>query len=401
MKNECIEGIGTVQGGEYDRISIEGVGKLKGMATANKLTAEGLFKSKGKLVADEVHIEGMARVFRNMKLKSIHIEGLLKVRRANISAAKIKSEGLLTSTGEVLADEIIIDGLCSVAKMYGDKVTINSNTSIIQGGLSNDKLRKILSLGALYFGRKIDPQFCVIDQLECSSLKAIGLKSKLVKADSVSLQENCIIEYLYCDGDINIDSSCRVKRIISKNPAFNGTFPSNKPLTINQDIEINKEGEEELMVNNGIKKILDLYKNGKINAKEAEIMLSNVEGVSKSGGHIVEPQVPWEDDGKLRIVAYVGRKLLKRGDPQANRIEVKYDGEALNVDCYGSLSCRDVMGDVHAGGGVKCGNVKGSVSCGGGITCNDIGGNASCGGGMTCGNVSGNVSAGGGVTIKK
>jgi len=31
------------------------------------------------------------------------------------------------------------------------------------------------------------------------------------------------------------------------------------------------------MVNNGIKKILDLYKNGKINAKEAEIMLSNVE----------------------------------------------------------------------------------------------------------------------------
>lgn len=109
--------------------------------------------------------------------------------------------------------------------------------------------------------------------------------------------------------------------------------------------------------------------------------------------------LPWEDDGELRAVLYVGRALqkhtpLKRGQQEKTLVEFHYDGPALSVASEFSVSCGDVMGSVSAGDGVNCGTVYGSVTAGDGIVCGNIGGNAGAGDSINCGSIGGNAKAG-------
>jgi len=114
----------------------------------------------------------------------------------------------------------------------------------------------------------------------------------------------------------------------------------------------------------------------------------------------VAADLPWEDDGELRAVLYIGRKLqkktlLKRGEREKVRVEFCYDGPALNITSEFAVSCsREVMGSVTAGDGVICGTVYGNVTAGDGIQCGNIGGNAGAGDSINCGSIGGNAKAG-------
>ncbi len=132
------------------------------------------------------------------------------------------------------------------------------------------------------------------------------------------------------------------------------------------------------MADTNLVRILDLYKDNKINGDEAEKMIKSV---INSSGHSSD-ELPWKDDGKLRIVAYIGRKILKKGDPEVKNLEVNYDGKALNVECYGNLTCGDVEHNVSAGSNVTCGNIKGNVASGGWIRCKSVKGKVAALGGI-------------------
>ena len=111
-------------------------------------------------------------------------------------------------------------------------------------------------------------------------------------------------------------------------------------------------------------------------------------------------QLPWEDDGALRTVVYVGHtlrkhELLQKEQRIVEQVTFCYDGPALNVTSAFSVSCgKDVMGSVTAGDGVICGTVYGSVTAGDGIQCGNVGGNAGAGDSINCGNIGGNARAG-------
>ncbi len=364
MRSEKIEGIGSIRGGEFENIQIEGIGKLKGNAIAQSVSVEGLFKSKGKLETKSLRIEGIHRAFRDIKAKEVRIDGVLKLRRASLLADKIICMGVITCTNEINADELEIRGICSIANLYGDKVKVNYYSE------AREKVRGIptqLSLVMnMYFGRKVSFDHNSIDYVECTSLEASNTTFKTIHAQEVSLKDYCQVEKLYCDGKIDIDPTCSVGKIIS-----NG--------------KVLKDKENNDMANPTLTKILDLYKNNKITADEAEKMLGAI-SVSQNNNNDTEGQLTWSDDGKLRIVAFLGRKLLKKSAPEASKIEVTLDGDVLNVDSYGSLTC---------------GQVSGNATAGSSITCGDIGGNVTAGSSVRCKNVTGKITAGSGVVIEK
>jgi cytoskeletal protein CcmA (bactofilin family) len=364
MNNEKIDGIGTIHGGDYNDIHVDGVGKLKGSVTAKKVVVSGTLKSKGHLTAEELRVDGFARIFKNIKTNRLVIKGTLKLRHADVNSDSVYGEGLLTSTGSVCADKITINGYCTIKKMMGDRISIHNDLSGI-----NRLLKSLRILTFLYFGRSISPDHSLVDQIECTNLTASGIKSRVVRAGDVELGRDCIIDRLYCDGNMIIDPSCNIKRIYSNNKVK----------------EFNGKGRNG-MANVTVKKILDLYKSGAINEDEAELMLKSVfdgnssNSVHESNANSIETS--WEEDGKLRLVAFIGRKLLKRGEAGQNRLEFKYDGEALNVDCNASLTCGNISGNASAGGSISCNNIGSNASCGGSISCNDIGGDVSAGGGI-------------------
>lgn len=379
MKDERIEGIGSIHGGEYDTIYIEGIGKLKGDVVARRIVVDGLFKSKGRIDVDEMKVEGVARAFRDIRAKTVDISGMLKVRRASLNADKVICEGIIVANQEVSADEIYVDGICSVSRMYGDNVVLKNNRDRINGSRKALPVR-IKPLIKLYFGRDVSPDYSTVDVLECTNLEADGIRARVIRANKVKLNNGCIVDRLFCDGEISIDDTCRVGKIIF------------------EDREITLKKEMSDMANMTLVKILDLYKDGKISADEAEKMINSLNSALGEGG---ATNLPWGDDGKLRIVAFVGRRLLKKGDPGATRIEVKYEGPALDVECYGNLSCGDVDGHVNAMGNVTCDDVGGHINAGGSITCGNIDGNVSAGGNVYCKDINGSITAGGGVHLRK
>lgn len=103
--------------------------------------------------------------------------------------------------------------------------------------------------------------------------------------------------------------------------------------------------------------------------------------------------LPWEDDGVLRAVLFVGRELVL-GHPAAEQIEFCYEGPALNVTSEFSVTCGDVGGSVSAGGNVTCDEVCGSVNAGGNVACDQVNGPVNAGGSITCDDIHGDAKAG-------
>ena len=114
---------------------------------------------------------------------------------------------------------------------------------------------------------------------------------------------------------------------------------------------------------------------------------------------LVISDVPWGDDGNLRGVVYLGRKLVGHERSFGEKVKLFFKGKVdKNVYCDFSLECGDVGGCVEVEGNVACGNVGGNVETDGNVECGDVGGNVETDGNVTCQNVGSYVDAGGNVT---
>lgn len=109
------------------------------------------------------------------------------------------------------------------------------------------------------------------------------------------------------------------------------------------------------------------------------------------------PEPVWPDDATLRIVAYIGHKMVKSTEA-LEKLTFRYEGPALNVHSQISVTCGNVEGNVDAGRDVNCQCVDGDVDAGRDVNCADVAGDVDVGCNVTCGNIGGSVDAGCNVT---
>lgn len=114
--------------------------------------------------------------------------------------------------------------------------------------------------------------------------------------------------------------------------------------------------------------------------------------------------LPWDDDGKLRVVQYKGKKLLGRDEYDKDvYINLKYPPESeqsnISTEIWGNCNIDgNVSGQVNCGGSLGADNISGQANAGGSISCDAVYGPANAGGSISCDEVSGKVNAGGSVT---
>lgn len=349
-----IDGIGSIGTGEYEQIKIDGIGKIKGDVSAACVNADGMLKIKGRVQTGELNIDGIARCFRDIKAKKADIDGILKMRRCSLDTDELKCDGAVVCTREINADSVTVHGMCSVNRICGDRIELLHDSKSSEKGSH----KTILRLGRLYFGRRISFDYNIADEIECTSLTAEKLKAKIIRSGEVTLTKGCVIDRLYCEGKITADKSCVIKQIIAADGKITG--------------------EEEKMADKKLTMVLDSYKEGRIDADEAEKLI----GAIMPGTRNEEETDYWSDDGKLRIIAYIGRKILKKGDKGNEKLTVEYTGEALDVETALNLTCGNINGSARAGLSIRSGNVGGDASAGTDINCREIGGNAHAGTGV-------------------
>ena len=147
-------------------------------------------------------------------------------------------------------------------------------------------------------------------------------------------------------------------------------------------------------------KVYDTDEKAETKEPEQESEQETEERVSASDDGAVK--LPWEDDGTLRAVLFIGHKMVQVdkineafGRAHKKEVTFSYEGAALTIESWMNICCENVEGNVKAGGYVECGEVGGAVAAGGYVECSDVSGNIAAGGYVECGDVKENIAAGG------
>jgi len=77
-----------------------------------------------------------------------------------------------------------------------------------------------------------------------------------------------------------------------------------------------------------------------------------------------------------------------------NLVEIRIlEGTIQNLITDRSVTCKNVGGNIEAGGSVNCDDVEGNITAGGSVNCDDVGGNIEAGGSVNCDDVTGSINA--------
>ena len=174
-----------------------------------------------------------------------------------------------------------------------------------------------------------------------------------------------------------------------------------------------------------ILKVLEMVRDGAVSPEDGESLIEALCSPKRPEGVYVEDiRTPWPDDDKLHVAAFIGKKLITR-QSYGRRLfglreffTLKLDGDARDVDCWGSLECGEIRGGANAGLHIDCrggvgadaragthitcgGSIGGDASAGTHLQCGgDIDGNARAGTSVSCNELGGNATGGSGVHIR-
>lgn len=73
-----IDGFGTITEGEYDRIKIDGMGKINGNIKCHMIDIDGTCNAEGSITAEQMDVNGMLKVAKDIRVNKLDIDGMVK-----------------------------------------------------------------------------------------------------------------------------------------------------------------------------------------------------------------------------------------------------------------------------------------------------------------------------------
>jgi cytoskeletal protein CcmA (bactofilin family) len=195
MQDLKIDGMGTIPGGVFGLVKIDGMAKCTGEMKADTLDIDGMFTCRGDITAGVLDCDGMATVTGNIHAQSISIEGMLTIKGGTrLESGSIKCEGMIKIDGEVSADNIDAEGFIMAGEIVGDSIRIRS-----------------FPHRSLFF--LFRPSRSRISLIEATEVDLRGVVADTVNGKDVRIGPGCRIENLDCSGTLTIHAGARVGRI--------------------------------------------------------------------------------------------------------------------------------------------------------------------------------------------
>lgn len=196
MQDFKMEGIGSISGGEFNIIRVEGVGNCSNKIKANDLHIEGVFNCSGEIEAENLFCEGVANFKANIRAKKMYIEGVLNEKYGTkIEAEQITCEGVIKTSGEISADVLDAEGCIEADEIVGDRIKILSHWH---------------KSGFLNVFNRIHSKIRII---EATTIELSGVKAYNVNGCDIKIGPNCQIENIDCNGILSVDPSSVVRNI--------------------------------------------------------------------------------------------------------------------------------------------------------------------------------------------
>lgn len=232
-----VVGIGTFEGGIYDRVRIDGVafvngaiqcerlscngtGKLKGIVTAKSIDVNGMasFGSHvhgqqtkvcgratvdGELIGERLEVEGSVSVSTQCEFKTIDVRGRLSVDH-DLRTEQFHTKGSFRVGNQLSAGLVHVDlnGKCEAREMRAQKI------EVVLGNFKKHSL-----LGAMFktFGHE---PILEAAHIEGESIKLEHTNASLVRGQQVIIGPGCQIRRVEYSTDIYIDPSSIVHECV-------------------------------------------------------------------------------------------------------------------------------------------------------------------------------------------
>jgi len=209
-KDGRIDGVGTIQGGKYDTLRIDGVVEINGDIEAESLKINGVCTCNGNLTAKVFDCDGVLNVKGNLRAGDANIDGVVTVDGSKVEADRIDCDGVLSVEGEISADFIQADGKLNALEIVGDHITIKSYWRIGVRGI----FFKIGGKIGDKFVRNFREKFSVIGLIEGTTVDLRGVHAKSVSGHDVSIGKGCEIDSVSATGTLHIHPKAKVASVL-------------------------------------------------------------------------------------------------------------------------------------------------------------------------------------------
>ena len=204
MTGSKIEGVGTITGGVFSELRIDGVCTVEGDLEAESLRINGVCTCKGDIEAKNFDCDGVLTIQGNLRAGKAEIDGVVTVNGSKVEADLIDCDGILSVNGEISADVIDADGKINAREIVGDRITIRSYWK-------NNLLKVLFKLG-----EKTNMKFSSIDLIEGTTVELRGVRAESVSGQDVHIGKNCEIGRVDASGELKIHSSAEVDEIVKQ-----------------------------------------------------------------------------------------------------------------------------------------------------------------------------------------
>lgn len=212
-----IDGVTSFDGGEFNRVTVDGVVTVKNAIQANEMEIDGVFNSSSDVLVNQLELEGVGNFKGNLRCHTANIDGVINLREGKLEADMLNCDGVLKAEGEINVDKIMADGCINAKEIYGDDITICSPPNHAHGilaGLGNflrginpdNNLEKLKNVQGSKIGI-LEATKVVLEYTEVESLCGTD----------ITIGEGCYVENVDCDGTLRISNYARVGNI-SGNP---------------------------------------------------------------------------------------------------------------------------------------------------------------------------------------
>ena len=198
-------GVGTIPGGVYQKLDIEGVYTIEGDIKADELNIDGVCTCNGNVEAELFECDGVLTISGNLRAGKADVDGVVTVNGNKIEADRIDCDGLLSVDGEISADVIDADGKLNAKEIVGDRIRIKSYWKrglaalIFKIGEKNSKSMK----------------FSVVDLIEGTTVELRGVRAKSVNGQNVTIEKNCSIDRVSASGELSINPKSIVGEVVN------------------------------------------------------------------------------------------------------------------------------------------------------------------------------------------
>lgn len=210
MQSMKIEAMGSINGGKYEDIAIDGLGKINGDIEVNRLSINGVCKCTGLLNSTEFICDGVFEGNRNIKSKNIRVDGVMKLSAGNLEGDSFYCDGVLHTKGNVSFDMAEINGYISAKEITGDRIKINYHID-----KNADISRNIFQF---LKGKVNSNNYCTIDLIEASTVVVKGVKAHTISGEDVVIDKDCEVNVVNAIKSLRIHPSAIVGKNLGIEP---------------------------------------------------------------------------------------------------------------------------------------------------------------------------------------